>query len=135
MRLYMKVSLCFLFFFLIILPQKNFAQDNSNPDVPYEMKTYYMAFLKKGPNRNQDSTETQQIQKAHLQHINKMVEDKKVIIAGPFLDDGDIRGILIFNVETIEEAIALTEADPAVKAGRLIMEVRPWWGAKGSCLE
>lgn len=104
-------------------------------EAKYEMKTYYMAFLKKGPNRGGDSTEVQKIQAAHLAHINKMVEDKKLVIAGPFLDDGDIRGIFIFNVETMEEAIALTEADPAVQAGRLIMEIHPWWGAKGSCLE
>lgn len=119
----------------MIFPQVNFAQENSSEEVKYEMKTYYMAFLKKGPNRGGDSTEVQKIQAAHLAHINKMVEDKKLVIAGPFLDDGDIRGIFIFNVETMEEAIALTEADPAVKAGRLIMEIHPWWGAKGSCLE
>mgnify|MGYP003542830374 FL=1 len=110
------------------------AQDKTE-EVKYEMKTYYMAFLMKGPNRDQDSTTAQQIQQAHMDHINKMAEDKKLVIAGPFLDDGDIRGIFIFNVETMEEAIALTEADPAVKAGRLIMEIHPWWGAKGSCLE
>ncbi len=131
----MKYLFVILFFVVMIFPQTNFAQENSSEEVKYEMKTYYMAFLKKGPNRNQDSTTAQLIQKAHLEHINKMVEDKKVVIAGPFLDDGDIRGIFIFNVETMEEAIALTEADPAIKAGRLIMEIRPWWGAKGSCLE
>jgi uncharacterized protein YciI len=131
----MKLSFMILFAVMMLFPRINIAQENSSEEVKYEMKTYYMAFLKKGPNRNQDSTEVQIIQKAHLEHINKIVEDKKVVIAGPFLDDGDIRGIFIFNVETMEEAIALTEADPAVKAGRLIMEIHPWWGAKGSCLE
>lgn len=50
-------------------------------------------------------------------------------MAGPFMDDGDIRGIYIFNVKTIEEAQALTETDPAIKAGRLIMELHPWYGS------
>ena len=34
-----------------------------------------------------------------------------------------------FNVATIEEAKALTESDPAIQAGRLEMELRPWYGS------
>jgi uncharacterized protein YciI len=49
-------------------------------------------------------------------------------LAGPFLDDGDIRGIYIFNVETVEEAQKLTETDPAIQAGSLVMELHPWYG-------
>jgi uncharacterized protein YciI len=49
-------------------------------------------------------------------------------VAGPFLDGGDIRGIYIFDVKTVEEAQALTETDPAIKAGRLTMELHPWYG-------
>ena len=42
-----------------------------------------------------------------------MIEADTLTIAGPFLDDGEIRGIYIFNVETIEEAERLTHTDPA----------------------
>ena len=95
----------------------------------YGMKNYVMAFLKVGPNRDQDSATAAQIQRAHLDNINRLVAEKKMIVAGPFLDDTDIRGIFIFNVSTIEEAEALTLTDPAVKAGRLIMELHPWYGS------
>jgi hypothetical protein len=45
------------------------------------------------------------------------------------MDDSDIRGIYIFDVTSIEEAQKLTATDPAIKAGSLIMELRPWYGS------
>ena len=95
----------------------------------YGMKSYVLAFLKVGPNRNQDSMRTAQLMRKHLDNINRMADEGKLAVAGPFLDDGDIRGIYIFNVTTIEEARALTETDPAIKEGRLVMELHPWYGS------
>lgn len=95
----------------------------------YGMKRYVMAFLKMGPNRDQDSAKAAELQCAHLDNINRLAEAKKLVVAGPFLDAGDIRGIYIFNVETVEEAEALTNTDPAIKAGRLVMELHPWYGS------
>ncbi|RNI23686.1 YciI family protein [Rufibacter latericius] len=115
------------------------AQDPMKPEVKEpaegEMKLYYMALLKKGPNRSHDSLTSMKIQDAHMAHINKMAAEGKLTLAGPFMDDGELRGIFIFNVKTMEEAKALTEADPAVKAGRLIMELHPWFAQKGSKLK
>ncbi len=55
-----------------------------------------------------------------------MAEEGKLVLAGPFY--GDIRGIYIFDVDTIEEAKELTETDPAIKAGSLEMELIKWYG-------
>jgi uncharacterized protein YciI len=93
------------------------------------MKRYVMAFLKRGPNRGQDSITAANLQKAHMANIQRMAEAGQLVVAGPFLDDGDVRGIYIFNVKTVEEARALTETDPSVKAGRLTMELHPWYGS------
>jgi uncharacterized protein YciI len=95
----------------------------------YGMKTYVMAFLKAGSNRPKDSVARAELQKAHLKNITRLVDEGKLIIAGPFMDDQPIRGIFIFNVSTIEEAKKLTETDPAIKAGSLIMELHPWYGS------
>ena len=95
----------------------------------YGMKPYVMAFLKKGPNRDQDSLTAANLQKAHLENIIRMAEAGQLVLAGPFMDAGEVRGIYIFNVTTVEEARALTETDPAVKAGRLAMELHPWYGS------
>jgi uncharacterized protein YciI len=94
----------------------------------YGMKKYVMAMLKAGPNRNQDSATVAGLQKAHLQNIRRMAQEGKLVLAGPFMDEGTVVGIYIFNVESLEEARALTSTDPAIKAGRLEMELRPWYG-------
>ena len=95
----------------------------------YGMKKYVIAFLKKGPNRSTDSTEAYNLQMAHMENISKMADAGQLVLAGPFMGDRDIRGIYVFNVETVEEAKALTETDPAIKAGSLIMELLPWYGS------
>ncbi len=92
------------------------------------MKSYVMAFLKAGPNRSQDSTEAARLQRAHLDNIQRMAREGKLILAGPFLDGGEVRGIYVFNVESVEEARALTATDPSIQAGRLEMELHPWYG-------
>lgn len=95
----------------------------------YGMKKYVMALLKAGPNRDQDSATAEKLQAAHLANIGRLAKEGKLVIAGPFLDDMEIKGIYIFNVESIEEAKALTETDPAIQAGRLVMELHPWYGS------
>ncbi|MEQ9466121.1 MAG: YciI family protein [Ekhidna sp.] len=95
----------------------------------YGMRRYVMALLKAGPNRDQDSTEAAQLQRAHLDNITRMAEEGKLVLAGPFFDNWDVKGIYIFAVETVEEAEELTKTDPAIQAGRLIMELHPWYGS------
>ncbi len=121
--------------------QEKSTQDSTN-DVAYDsllvekydadkygMKSYVIAFLKRGPNRSQDSLESAKLQKAHLENIGRLAEEGKLLLAGPFLDDGELRGIYIFNVKTIEEAKKLTKTDPAIQKGRLVMELHPWYGS------
>lgn len=98
-----------------------------------ELKAYYFVILKKGPNRNQDSVTAAQIQKEHLANINRLAELGKLNVAGPFLDDGEMRGIFIFDSGIEQEVRLLVESDPAIKAGRLIYELHPWMTQKGIC--
>ena len=60
----------------------------------YGMKLYVMAFLKKGPNRDLDSAEAADLQAAHMDNIGRMADEGKLVLAGPFGDDGDLRGDL-----------------------------------------
>ena len=95
----------------------------------YGMRKYVMAFLKSGPNRSQDAETRARLQRAHLDNIKKLANEGKLVLAGPFLDDGSIRGIYIFAVESLEEARKLTETDPAIIQGSLEMELHPWYGS------
>lgn len=95
----------------------------------YGMKKYVIAFLKTGPNPSKDSTARMEMQKAHMDNINRMVEEGVLVLAGPFLDGGELRGIYVFDVETVEEARKWTATDPAVQAGVFEMELHPWYGS------
>ncbi len=99
-----------------------------------EMKTYYLVLLKKGPDRMQDSSTVARIQEGHMAHLHKMADAGKMNIAGPLMEDGDIRGICIYNTASLEEARQLAEEDPAVRSGRLLVEIHPWYAMKGTCL-
>ena len=97
----------------------------------YEMANYQVAFYRRGPAWTPgDTPELEKLQSEHLAHIGKMAESGKLIIAGPFTDNGELRGMLIFRIESLDEAKALAEQDPAVKAGRLVLEWHPWFAAK-----
>jgi uncharacterized protein YciI len=98
------------------------------------MQQYFMAFLKSGPIRSQNEEEAAMLQEAHLAHLGRMYEEGFADLIGPFGDDGDIRGITVYNVPTLKMADSLANLDPMVKAGRLVIEVHPWWVAKGYSL-
>lgn len=104
-------------------------------DSTVTMQQYFVVFLKAGPKRNQSEEETEQIQQRHLDYLSKVFREGHTSITGPFGDDGEIRGIVVYNTATLEQAKTLAERDPAVQAGRLVVEVHPWWAAKGSKLK
>ncbi len=95
------------------------------------MQQYFIAFLKRGPNRSQSREEADSLQSLHLAHLGRMYKEGYADISGPFGDDGDIRGITIYNTPTQQMADSLANMDPMVKAGRLVIEIHPWWAAKG----
>lgn len=98
------------------------------------MQQYFIAFLKRGPNRSQSKAEADSLQTLHMAHLGKMYDMGYADISGPFGDDGAIRGITIYNTPTLAVADSLANADPMVKAGRLVIEIHPWWAAKGFSL-
>ena len=129
----------YILIFQINFAQNNNSQQNSSPydsllakklgADEYGMKQYVMAFLKSGSVKITDTEKRAELQRAHLKNIMRLAEEGFLIVAGPFLDDQEIRGIFIFNVESVEEARALAETDPAVKAGTLVLELHPWYGS------
>jgi len=94
---------------------------------PLKLVPVYFAFLTRGEKWTPEKTPaTEEIQKGHMANINRLAQMKKLIAAGPFGDDGQLRGIFVFRVGSLDEAKALTATDPAVQAGRLAMDIHPW---------
>ena len=99
---------------------------------PIKFTTAYLAFLTRGASWTPEKTpQTEELQKAHLANIYRLAQMKKLVVAGPFGDDGRLRGIFVFRVGSLAEAQALTETDPAVKAGRLAIDLHPWQVPEG----
>lgn len=135
-----KSSLTVLFGFLLAI---NVMSQANNPremevtegDRTFILKQYVFCLYLSGNKRDQSEEESAKIQSAHLAHLGSLEESHHLVIAGPFGDDTEKRGILIFDLESTSDAEAAMAADPAVKAGRLSYECHPWWGAKGSELK
>jgi uncharacterized protein YciI len=99
---------------------------------PLTQSDYIFGILVRGPKWTKEETaETKKIQEGHLANINRLAEAGKLLLAGPFEDGGDRRGVFIFKVGSVEEAQVLTDTDPAVIAGRLKIELHRWSVPKG----
>jgi uncharacterized protein len=90
------------------------------------MKMYVLCILKTGSNTTATKDEKTKYFEGHMDNINRLAKEGKLAVAGPFgKNDRNYRGIFIFNVTTVEEAQALVETDPAVKAKIFEAEMTP----------
>ena len=113
------------------VPRAGVPSDEGDPPPEWAMRKYVIGFLFRGPNRVEDEKESDRLQRAHLANIARLHAEGKIILAGPFLDKTDLCGVFLFDVETVEEAKALCDTDPALQAGSLRVELHPWYSAKG----
>jgi uncharacterized protein YciI len=98
-------------------------------NLPLRLDTFYFGFLKKGPNRKEgdgDTPEIKKLQDDHIANIVRLANLKKMVMAGPFGDDGDLRGIFVFRVTSMKEAEDLAATDPMIKIDRLRIDLHPW---------
>ncbi len=134
-------------FIAIFLGLSSFAQEKKDskpktfklPPGPGEkdsmiMKQYYFVMLIKGKDRDKitDKATIDKIQQGHMANMERLAKEGKLLVAGPFGDDSNWRGLFILNCDTKEEAEVLLATDPAIKAGRLDYELHPWWTAMNS---
>ena len=107
----------------------NISSVDSTP--VYDMKQYWLVLLYRGNTRSQDSISAAKIQQAHMNNIERLAADGKIIMAGPMGGKGDLRGIFIMDGKDSTEIAGHIKVDSAVVTGRLRFEIHPWWTAKG----
>lgn len=61
---------------------------------------------------------------AHLEYIGELHRRGKVVMAGPFGDGSG--GMVIFSVDSLDEARALVLDDPLVKGGARRFQLLEW---------
>jgi len=97
----------------------------------YDMKQYWLVLLYSGNTRSQDSISAAKIQQAHMNNIERLAAEGKIIMAGPMGSKGDLRGIFIMDGKDSTEIAGHIKLDSAIVTGRLRFEIHPWWTAKG----
>lgn len=62
----------------------------------------------------------------HVAYYQKLLDDGRLFMGGPFLDTPG--GMMVFEANVPRETVdALSAADPAVLSGLLVYDVRPWF--------
>ena len=78
--------------------------------------------------------ELERIQREHLAHHARLRDSGQVVTNGPVDGPPDpaLRGLAFYRTGSIEAARQLAEADPAVLAGRLVVEIMTWYCPPGT---
>jgi uncharacterized protein YciI len=108
--------------------------DVSFADSTFHMKSYWLVLYTRGDGPQLDSATAEATQRAHLEHQGELMRRGLLQVMGPFADDGDWRGILVFDVDSKEEVEGYLKQDPFVRGGQLKYEMHPWYGAVGTTL-
>jgi len=117
------------------LADPNLANEDTSdlPDMT-GMRVFYMVMLNRGSKRDHPQEEVMQIQRDHLANITRLAKEGYIVMAGPMMEDGDLRGIFIFDAENKEIVDSLCKTDPAIAAGRLDYVIHSWFTKEGVCL-
>src|SRR5262249_47855226 len=125
---------------LLVCGAAALAADAYDPDLAKRlgadergMRSYVLCILKTGPKDAEiKGDERTKIFEGHFPNIGRRAGEEKLAVAGPFgKNDKAYRGLYIFAVSPIEEAEALVQLDPAVKAGIFVPELTPWYASAG----
>lgn len=97
----------------------------------YTIKQYYFVMLTKGARSDEikDTAIINKLQAGHMANMDRLSKEGKLMLAGPFGDDGNWRGVFVFDAESEDEVKSMLATDPAIKAGRLDYEIHPWYTA------
>jgi uncharacterized protein YciI len=142
----MKYNLTFAFLIMFSLTygqsiaEKDSVNENPNYDKAlaeelggdeYGMKSYFLVILKTGTNTTKDQDLISKSYRRHLDNINRLVDEKKLILVGPLgKNEQNYRGIFILDgMESLEEAKEVLQTDLAIRNDLLDYEIFPWYGS------
>src|SRR5262249_12759288 len=96
-------------------------------DPTQKLRQFEVVILKQGPTALPADWTNAPLRKEHLAYFQSLFETGKLIVAGRIQDDTELRGLLVFNTKSADEAKEWISGDPTVKAGYYTLEFHPWW--------
>jgi uncharacterized protein YciI len=93
-------------------------------------QSYTFVFLNARTDKQElPKEELDNLMKGHMANMERLANEGKLLVAGPFDGGG---GIFIFNTTSVEEAQTWLSTDPGVQANRWRVEVLPYQPRIGS---
>ena len=100
-----------------------------------ELEAFELVLLRRPENApDYEDAELERIQREHLAHHDRLRASGHVVTNGPVIDQPDpsLRGLAFYRTGSLAESRQLAEADPAVRAGRLAVEIMTWYCPPGT---
>ena len=94
-----------------------------------ELESFELAILRRPPGAPGYDEETMdRIQREHLEYHASLRASGDIATSGPVTDQPDelLRGLTFYRTGSLARARELADADPAVRAGRLVVDVMTW---------
>jgi uncharacterized protein len=87
--------------------------------------------------RAYDEATIERIQREHVAYHASLREAGQVVTNGPVIEQADesLRGLTFYRTGSLEAARRLAEDDPAVRAGRLQVDIMWWYCPAGTMRE
>jgi uncharacterized protein YciI len=134
-----KLSLYTLALILIftITSSNNALSQNYDPELAakygaddYGMKSYTFVILRTGPNKTEDKDLLAELFRSHMENINKLSKEGRLIVAGPMgKNKKQYRGIFILDTQSEEEAREMLKGDRAIAEGIFEADLFTWYGS------
>jgi uncharacterized protein YciI len=82
---------------------------------PMELKQYVFGYLKRGPKADAiPESQLNELQKQHLAFMDERAKEGHLLMAGPFIDAGELRGLVVYRGASITAVRQMAEADPMI---------------------
>jgi uncharacterized protein YciI len=100
-----------------------------------DLEAFELVLLRRpaGPSDYPDE-ELDRIQREHLAYYAGLRAAGQVVTNGPVVEQPDpsLRGLGFYRTGSLDQSRQLAEADPAVRAGRLAVEIMTWYCPPGT---
>ncbi len=102
----------------------------AGPSAVAQSKDFIWVFLNTNPDRPDiPKAEAESLQAGHMANMGRLAKEGKLLAAGPFYTGG---GIFVFRPTVMDSVKLWTATDPAINAGRFVLDFYPYRPLVGS---